>query len=192
MSDHTKRANPVLVFITITLCLICGASLTRSSANPSPLSEETTPDMVLVKEAASEKPKSSEDNASENITITETPTPIPEITPTPVITEKPNENEYVPSEEATLGTWTSSGSNWLFLIDGIPHYGWLYDVDGKIYYFNVSGIMVTGWQDIGSKRYYFNLDGIMQTGDIVYKGETYHLLADGSLEGYTKKKKKSN
>lgn len=187
MSDSKKHANPVLVLITILLCLVCGTILTRSSANPSPLSEETTPDIVLVKDTNSAKQVTAENDPSENITITETPTP--EDTPTPMVTEVPSQNDYVPSAEASLGTWTSSGSNWLFLINGIPHYGWLYDVDEKVYYFNGSGIMVTGWQDIGSKRYYFNLDGILQTGDIVYNGETYHLLEDGSLEGYRAKNK---
>ena len=35
-----------------------------------------------------------------------------------------------------------------------------------------------------NKRYYMDLDGIMQTGDITVDGKTYHLNADGSLQGY--------
>lgn len=191
MSGSQKHTNPALVLIAIVLCLVCGATLTRSSANPSPISEENTPDIVLVKNTNSDK---SENRSSKEAVATVTPvlTEAPKNTPTPEITATPEleeETTYVPSEEASKGIWTANGSNWLFLIDGVPHYGWLYDNDEKIYYFNGSGIMVTGWQDIGSKRYYFNLDGVLQTGDITLEGKTYHLLEDGSLEGYSSKKK---
>lgn len=191
MSGSQKHTNPALVLIAIVLCLVCGATLTRSSANPSPISEENTPDIVLVKNTNSDK---SENHSSKEAVATVTPvlTEAPKNTPTPEVTAAPESEEkttYVPSEEASKGVWTANGSNWLFLIDGVPHYGWLYDIDEKIYYFNGSGIMVTGWQDIGSKRYYFNLDGVLQTGDITLEGKTYHLLEDGSLEGYSSKKK---
>lgn len=193
MSGFPKKTNLALLCITIILCLLCGAVLTRSSANPSPLSEELTPDMVLVKNSTSEENSVDKEDTSQEPSPTAEPTPTNTPTPTPKITVEPEKEkikDYTPSKEASLGVWTANGSQWLFLIDGIPHYGWLYDTDEKVYYFNGSGIMVTGWQDIGSKRYFFNLDGVLQTGDILYEGETYHLLEDGSLEGYEVKKNK--
>lgn len=92
------------------------------------------------------------------------------------------------SPEASEGTWTSSGSNWMFLVDGNAYTGWLTDTDGKRYYFDENGIMQTGWVDVDGKRYYMDLDGIMQTGDITIGKKSYHLNDDGSLEGYKAKK----
>ena len=68
------------------------------------------------------------------------------------------------SPEASEGSWASSGSNWMFLVDDKPYTGWFTDTDGKQYYMDETGIMQTGWTDIGKKRYYFDMDGILQTG----------------------------
>ena len=102
-------------------------------------------------------------------------------------TQKPTETPTVSddsniSPEASEGTWTASGSNWLFLVDGQPYTGWLTDTDHKKYYFNKDGIMQTGWIDVDQKRYYMDQDGIMQTGTITVDGETYELQTDGSLK----------
>ena len=95
------------------------------------------------------------------------------------------------SAEASEGTWASSGSNWMFLVDNAPYTGWLTDTDGKQYYMDDAGIMQTGWTDIGSKRYYFDMDGILQTGTVKIDGKSYELDTDGSLKDYTVKKKSS-
>ena len=190
MSGPKTRTNPVLVLISIVLCLACGVLFSRSSANPSPIDEDHMPDVVLVENTD----LSQSDDSNTSATVIEKPTAAPEpeepvVTPTPEPTVTPvavkEESDYVPSPEASVGIWTPSGSNWLFLVDGTAYKGWLYDTDEKVYYLNDSGIMETGWTDIGDKRYYFNLDGILQTGDVVYKNKTYHLLEDGSLEGYS-------
>ena len=70
------------------------------------------------------------------------------------------------SPEASEGSWASSGSNWMFLVDDKPYTGWFTDTDGKQYYMDETGIMQTGWTDIGKKRYYFDMDGILQTGTV--------------------------
>ena len=46
-------------------------------------------------------------------------------------------------------------------------------------------------RDIGKKRYYFDMDGILQTGTVIIDKKTYELDTDGSLKGYTPKKKSS-
>ena len=86
------------------------------------------------------------------------------------------------SPEAANGTWTSSGSHWMFLVNGTPYTGWLIDTDGKHYYFDKDGIMQTGWINDNGKRYYLDLDGIMQTGTVSIDGKDYELQADGSLK----------
>ena len=190
MSGPKNRANPVLIFIAIVLCLACGAILNRSSALPSPIEDEHMPDILLVENTDT----SLKDDSDKTSLVEEEPSVTPEAEepeatatpePTKVPTETKEKSDYVPSPEASEGVWTPSGSNWLFLINGNAYKGWLYDTDGKVYYLNDSGIMETGWKNIGDKRYYFNLDGIMQTGNVVYKGKTYHFLEDGSLEGYS-------
>lgn len=102
------------------------------------------------------------------------------------------------SKEASKGSWASSGSNWMFLVNDKPYTGWLTDTDGKQYYMDDAGIMQTGWTDIGKKRYYFDMDGILQTGTIKVDKKTYELNEDGSLKDYvptkdsSKKSKKSS
>lgn len=131
---------------------------------------------------------------SEEISLTVTPVDIPQATPTPSpkVTKAASKNKskksFKVSPEASEGTWTSSGSNWMFLVDGNAYTGWLTDTDGKRYYFDENGIMQTGWVDVDGKRYYMDLDGIMQTGDITIGKKSYHLNDDGSLEGYKAKK----
>ena len=80
----------------------------------------------------------------------------PEITKPPAAQVSPTAVPVVfeVSPEAGTGIWTSSGSNWMFLVNGTPHTGWLTDTDGKRYFFNKDGIMQTGWVDDGGKRYF--------------------------------------
>lgn len=185
MPGRKSRTNPFLIFLLVLMCLAFGATLTQSSANPSPLSEGE-PDMFVAEEKDNSAftSESSSENAgtltdgSDSTDNAETVlTPTPEPTPTEI--PKPT---YSP--QADQGTWVPSGSKWLFMVDGVPITGWFTDKDGKQYYFNSDGIMQTGWLEDGGKRYYLNLDGIMQKGTITVDGETYELLEDGSLKGY--------
>lgn len=163
MSDNSPRTNRWLILLAIFLCFMFGGIFTRSSATPTQVNTDSEMELAL------------SDHNDEQI-IQNTPTP----TPSSVPSDKNADNTIE-------GSWTSSGSDWMFLVDGSAYTGWLTDTDGKRYYFNDNGIMQTGWIDSGKKRYYMDLDGIMQTGDIEVDGKIYHLNEDGSLEGYRAK-----
>lgn len=193
-----KPRTRLTLLATVLLCLFFGIMLTQSSAGTSARGQKL-PDM-FVAEPGTKDPFDSEKNADltdshldTDPEITLTPSPIPTNTPVPTNTPIP-EDTPVPdaSLEASKGVWVSSGSNWMFLVDGVPYTGWLNDLDGKKYYFNKDGIMHTGWLDIGNKRYYMDMDGVMQTGDVVVGGKTYHLREDGSLKGYNPQKETSS
>ncbi|MGG7097778.1 N-acetylmuramoyl-L-alanine amidase family protein, partial [Clostridium sardiniense] len=59
-------------------------------------------------------------------------------------------------------------------------------IDGKTYYFNGSGVMLTGWIQFSSnnKWRYFNEDGVMQTGFIKVDGNTYYMNKEGAMVKY--------
>ncbi len=145
---------------------LCPEEKSTASASDHDKKEQTTPD-----------------SAQNTVSPSETSTPVP--------TEAPSASDIKVSDEAASGVWTSSGSSWLFMVDGKPYTGWLTDTDGKKYYFNKDGIMQTGWVNSGGRRYYMDLDGIMQTGIITVDGKSYELLDDGSLKGYKAKAKKA-
>ncbi|MDO4336655.1 MAG: polysaccharide deacetylase family protein [Eubacteriales bacterium] len=187
MPGRKTRTNPVLVLIAVLLCLIFGATFTQSSADPSPAEQGEMPDMFVAEDVddslfTSHGTVTGDDNITDQSEETEEE---PQITQAPVPTEVPEKNEeksYEASPEAARGIWTSSGSNWMFLVDGTPYTGWLSDTDGNRYFFNEEGIMQTGWLEDGGNRYYLDLDGIMQTGEITVDGETYQLQEDGVLK----------
>lgn len=168
MSDNSPQTNRWLILLAVFLCFIFAGIFTRSSAAPTQVSTVGEMELAL-----------SEHNDEQIILNTPTPTPSP-----------------VPSDKATdssiEGSWISSGSNWMFLVDGKAYIGWLTDTDGKRYYFDDNGIMQTGWVDSSKKRYYMDMDGIMQTGEIKVDGKTYHLNEDGTLQGYRAKKSTSS
>ena len=150
MPGRKQRTNKILVLIAVLLCLGCGIMVTQSSANPSPIDSKQIPDMFVAKNV-DDSTIQSEGIVAENTEAddpqvpadepepTETPTPAP--TPTPV----PEVTQAEASPEAAQGVWTSSGSNWCFLVNGTPYTGWLTDTDGKRYYLNSEGLMHTGW-----------------------------------------------
>lgn len=185
MSRRKKQTNPVLFIIVILFCLVLGVLLTRSSAKRSSGYDGTQPDMfVAVKE---------EDSSSKSQgTVTDDDTGDPKMpeakqqpTAAPVPSEEPVKKKETKKEkaspEASKGVWTSSGSSWMFLVDGTPYTGWLIDTDGHHYFFDPDGIMQTGWIDDGGKKYYLDLDGIMQTGEVTIDKEKYVFQEDGSL-----------
>ena len=188
MSDRNPRTNKFLILAAVILCIFCGVIFTRSSANPSSSGSGSSSDLFVSEKPAPTKTAEKTDTSAKE-----------SVTPTPTPTGKSSSSEektsdkaasYKVSAEAKKGVWTSNGSSWMFLVDGVPYTGWLNDSDGKRYFFNKEGIMQTGWLDNDGKRYYLNLDGIMQTGDITIKKKTYHLNSDGSLKGYKASSKK--
>ena len=80
---------------------------------------------------------------------------------------------------AQKGTWTKVSGKWRYVWPdkAYPKSVFL-DIDGKTYYFNASGYMLTGWQKIGAKYYYFESSGAMAKSKWV---GNYYLQADGTM-----------
>lgn len=179
MPGGNKRINIFLLLLTVLLCFGCGYLFRQTTAVPSKLEDETielftaddTGELLSHKNEASEEEKSS---------VQVSPSPSAEPTATPALIKV--------SPEASSGVWTSSGSSWMFMVNGAPYTGWLTDTDGKRYFFDSNGIMQTGWVEDNGKRYFMDLDGIMQTGFVTTGGKSYELLADGSLKDYQPEK----
>lgn len=180
MPSRKKHTNPFLLLIAIAICLVLGVTLRQSNADFSVLSEKPSQSVASVSDS---QEQNEPDSDQKSVSPSETATPSP--------TEKPSSSERKISDGAASGVWTSSGSDWLFMVDNKAYTGWLTDTDGKTYYFNKDGIMQTGWVDADGKRYYMDLDGIMQTGVVTVDGKSYELLDDGSLKGYKAKTKKA-
>lgn len=53
---------------------------------------------------------------------------------------------------------------------------------GKIYYNDQDGKMVTGWQEINGSTFYFDAKGVMVTGKRTIDGEEYVFSKDGKLK----------
>lgn len=180
MPSRKKHTNPFLLLIAIAICLVLGVTLRQSNADFSVLSEKPSQSVASVSDS---QEQNEPDSDQKSVSPSETATPSP--------TEKPSSSERKISDVAASGVWTSSGSDWLFMVDSKAYTEWLTDTDGKTYYFNKDGIMQTGWVDADGKRYYMDLDGIMQTGVVTVDGKSYELLDDGSLKGYKAKTKKA-
>lgn len=183
MSDHNRHTNPLLLIIVILLCLSSGFFLRQSAYDPDYFAKESVASAKSDKAAPAKDSKGnttsqiSDKKKDSELTASITPKNTQAPTATPVVSD---DREFSP--EAANGTWTASGSNWLFMVDGQPYTGWLTDTDHKKYYFDKDGIMQTGWIDVDKKRYYMDQDGIMQTGTVTVDGKTYELQADGSLK----------
>lgn len=179
---NSPRNSRWRILIAVFLCILAGFLLTSSSA----LKPASDPKNSLSQNVASGQKNLSVSPAdSDESSVSATPT----VSVAPTVTSAPKKKKSSSSKskvspEASRGVWTASGSNWMFLVDGVPYTGWLTDTDGKTYYFNEEGIMQTGWLDLDNKRYYLNLDGILQTGKITVDGQTYTLKKDGSLKNY--------
>ena len=183
MSDHNRQTNPLLLILVILLCLSSGFFLRQSSYDPDYFTKESVTSRKSDKASSAKdsKEKNTTQNSDKKKTLKKTPSVTPKATQKPTETPTVSDDSNI-SPEASEGTWTASGSNWLFLVDEQPYTGWLTDTDHKKYYFNKDGIMQTGWIDVDQKRYYMDQDGIMQTGTITVDGETYELQTDGSLK----------
>ena len=194
MSDNLPRTNRWLIALSVILCLILGGIFTRSSAVTSQADAISDTGAFVSEDQDSAEFTSEETLTDSNDNFTDsssgklfgrTSSDSSETSP-----GGPALSTDI-SPEASEGSWASSGSNWMFLVDDKPYTGWFTDTDGKQYYMDETGIMQTGWTDIGKKRYYFDMDGILQTGTVIIDKKTYELDTDGSLKGYTPKKKSS-
>lgn len=183
MSGNKRQTNPLLLILIVLLCLSSVIFFRRSSFDPDYDSSQSPAVHIAQILSSSADNDDSKDSAS-NSRLTPTVIPDPTVTlaasPTPTVS--PTSVSENVSPEADSGIWTSSGSSWLFMVDGTPYTGWLFDSDGKHYYFNSDGIMQTGWIESDGKRYYADLDGIIQTGSLTIDGKDYEFLTDGSLK----------
>lgn len=78
---------------------------------------------------------------------------------------------------------TSSGKIWYSYGDKTPKpkKQWL-TINGKTYYFNKKGYVLTGWKKVKGYTYYFNKKGVLQTSQwIKYKNKSMYLSADGRI-----------
>ena len=118
MSDKKRHLNPLLLLIAILLCLSAGFLFRRTSfdANykiPARHSSVIKKSKVTPTPVLTQKPKA-------NVSISATPT----ITVEPSVSPSESISQDETSPEASLGVWTSSGSNWMFMVDGVPYTGW--------------------------------------------------------------------
>ena len=80
------------------------------------------------------------------------------------------------------GTWIKNSVGWWYQwSDGSYPRDRFLDIDGKTYYFNSSGYMVTGWQKIDGDWYYFNGSGVKQTGWQKIGSTWYYFDEDGVM-----------
>lgn len=170
MSGEKKHTNPLLVILTILLCLTSGVFLEQSSSDMA--SYSNTVDTKDAKENKTSPSDSAQNKPSTNISSNQVPA------------DSTSSDEPYISPEAYEGEWVPVGGSWYFEVNDTPITGWFYDTDGHIYYFNTKGIMLTGWLNHNGKRYYFDEDGIMQTGKIPIDGRVYLFAENGTMEGY--------
>lgn len=179
MPGGNKRINIFLLLLTVLLCFGCGYLFRQTTAVPSKLEDETI-ELFTADDTGELLSHKNETPEEEKSSVQVSPSPSAEPTATPALIKV--------SPEASSGVWTSSGSSWMFMVNGAPYTGWLTDTDGKRYFFDSNGIMQTGWVEDNGKRYFMDLDGIMQTGFVTTGGKSYELLADGSLKDYQPEK----
>ena len=85
---------------------------------------------------------------------------------------------------AQSGKWIHGGGWWYQYADGTYPKDCFAEINGKTYYFDHSGYMVTGWKEIDYNTYYFDRNGAMVTGWQSIDGKRYHFDEDGCMATY--------
>ena len=95
-------------------------------------------------------------------------------------------NKNAVLQQSKTGWITKDGKRYYVQANGeVAKY--LQTIDGKIYYFNGSGVMLTGWIPFSkdnNEMHYFNEDGVMQTGFVKVDGKTYYMNKNGAMVKY--------
>ncbi len=183
MSDHNRQTNPLLLIIVILLCLSSGFFLRQSSYDPDYFTKESVTSTEADKASSA---KDSKDKTALKIQIKKRPQgQAPSATPK--ATQKPTETPAVSddsdvSTEASKGTWTASGSSWMFLVDGQPYTGWLTDTDHKKYYFNQRRNHADRLDRSRQKALLHGSGRNHADRYVTVAAKTYELQADGSLK----------
>ena len=151
MSDHNRQTNPLLLIIVILLCLSSGFFLRQSSYDPDYFTKESVTSRKSDKASSAKdsKEKNTTQNSDKKKTLKKTPSVTPKATQKPTETPTVSDDSNI-SPEASEGTWTASGSNWLFLVDEQPYTGWLTD------------IMQTGTITVDGETYELQTDGSLK------------------------------
>lgn len=87
-----------------------------------------------------------------------------------------NENGIMQTGWQTIGD-----KKYLFSLDGSMTYGWFYDGLHSYYLSTIDGSMVTGFHTIEGRTYYFDEKGHMITGEYNLNGVNFLFAADGVM-----------
>ena len=79
------------------------------------------------------------------------------------------------------GKIVQGGRTYFADASGVLHTGGWFRYDGKLYYLDSNGRVVTGWGHIGGKWYYFDSSGAKQTGWKYVDGNWYYLDGNGVM-----------
>ena len=80
------------------------------------------------------------------------------------------------------GQWIQNGDAWMYQDDnGDFISNEQKRIDGKYYYFDGDGCLLTGYQAIDGSFYVFNSDGTPKTESILFDGVTYNVNAKGKI-----------
>lgn len=82
---------------------------------------------------------------------------------------------------AQSGKWIHGGGWWYQYADGTYPKDCFAEINGKTYYFDHSGYMVTGWKEIDYGTYYFDSNGAMVTGWQSIGGKWYYFKEYGRM-----------
>lgn len=112
----------------------------------------------------------------------------PVVPPSPVYPPSQNvpEPQIIPQPAGMAnipGTWISNGNGWYFIYSPSNTYAtntWLQS-NGHWYYFQMSGLMATGFITLNGKTFYLNPDGTMATGMLMLNGITHFFDANGVM-----------
>ena len=85
---------------------------------------------------------------------------------------------------AQSGKWIHGGGWWYQYADGTYPKDCLAEINGKTYYFDHSGYMVTGWKELDYGTYYFDSNGAMVTGWQSIGGKWYYFGEYGCMATY--------
>ena len=137
MSDHLPRTNRWLIALSVILCLILGGIFTRSSAVTSQADAISDAGAFVSEDQDSAEFTSEETLTDSNDNFTDsssgklfgrTSSDSSEASP-----GGPALSTDI-SPEASEGSWASSGSNWMFLVDDKPYTGWFTDTGETVLY----------------------------------------------------------
>ena len=87
---------------------------------------------------------------------------------------------------AYAGEWVNTGEFYMYKKDdGDFAMDEQINIDGKYYYFDDYGYMLTGYQQVNGEFYIFNQDGTPKTENFTYNNKVYHVSERGKIRNIT-------